>query len=425
MTIAQWIKQLTENIYALSTAERSRVTNYYNELFLDKCDSGMSESDAVASFGDPVEVANSLLEEMDAHNQQPQPVPSTANCSCDSSAYSTTDSNTTTYNNATVNSVPTKHGKSIEYSFSTETVNNVLFDLHTYDMNIVASSNNTLVVSYIYHDRDIAISLDNGSLTVAEPKLNKPALQYKHRKVYIYLPIGNTPAVIGNTVNGDIDIEHVSLSTAKLTTKQGDIDLEDCQATQLTLISTHGDIVLDTATCDTANANTDMGDIDLQDSTLSQLIARVKNGDISIDASKLTQGQLTVAQGDIELSNSTGSVVVATTKNGDIESYQCNLANLSATTQNGDIECQEDNLTTATLKSTNGEIETKLLTTSQLSATTVNGKIKCNLQGTSSGYDITAKTLRGKCNVPTVSEGNTNSIELHSTNGNIELTFGE
>ncbi len=427
MTITQWIKQLTENIYALSTAERSRVTNYYNELYLDKCDSGMSPSDAVASFGDPVEVASNLLAEMDAHHQQPQPVPSTTQCSCESSHCNTTDntSSTTSTTNATVNTLLTKHGKCIEHSFGSATVANINFDLQTYDIKIVPSCDNSLVVSYIYHDRDIAIALDNGTLTVTEPKLNKAIIQYKHRKVYIYMPTTNTPTVAGTTVAGDIDIEHVAITTAKLATKQGDIDLDNCSATQLTLSTDHGDIVLDTVKCDTASANTASGDIDLQDTTVAKLVANVKNGDITIDASSLTQGQLTVLNGDIELSNSSGSVVTATTAMGDIESYQCKLANLSASTKNGDIECQEDTLTTATFITMMGDIETKLLTTSQLTATTTNGNIKCNLQGTSSGYDISASTVRGRCNAPTVAEGNTNSIELKATTGNIELTFGE
>ena len=61
MTKYEWEKELKNNLKRIPEAEVARILDYYNELFADKEDEGMSEKEIVRKFGNPFDVAYKIL----------------------------------------------------------------------------------------------------------------------------------------------------------------------------------------------------------------------------------------------------------------------------------------------------------------------------------------------------------------------------
>lgn len=63
MTKYEWESELKRNIHRLPKAEQDKAVDYYNELFSDKAERGMSETQIIAEFGNPCDVADKILAE--------------------------------------------------------------------------------------------------------------------------------------------------------------------------------------------------------------------------------------------------------------------------------------------------------------------------------------------------------------------------
>ena len=66
MTFTQWNKKLKKRLSALPAQERGKVLAYYEELYMDKRDAGMTEADILAGFGSPEEAAARAAEGSEA-----------------------------------------------------------------------------------------------------------------------------------------------------------------------------------------------------------------------------------------------------------------------------------------------------------------------------------------------------------------------
>lgn len=64
MTKKEWFSRLRNFIQGMPQEEQRRIFDYYEELYADKRESGMSEWDIIAEFGNPQEVAGKMLTEM-------------------------------------------------------------------------------------------------------------------------------------------------------------------------------------------------------------------------------------------------------------------------------------------------------------------------------------------------------------------------
>ena len=64
MTKKQWFARLGRFIGGLPAEERKKIFDYYEELYADKRESGMTEWEILAEFGNPQEVAGKILSEM-------------------------------------------------------------------------------------------------------------------------------------------------------------------------------------------------------------------------------------------------------------------------------------------------------------------------------------------------------------------------
>ena len=63
MTYRQWEKAFRKRLSRLPKEERERALGYYAELYGDKLDAGVSESEIVREFGDPKAAADKIIEE--------------------------------------------------------------------------------------------------------------------------------------------------------------------------------------------------------------------------------------------------------------------------------------------------------------------------------------------------------------------------
>ena len=63
MTYRQWEKAFRKRLSRLPEEERERALGYYAELYGDKLDAGVSESEIVREFGDPKAAADKIIEE--------------------------------------------------------------------------------------------------------------------------------------------------------------------------------------------------------------------------------------------------------------------------------------------------------------------------------------------------------------------------
>lgn len=63
MTYRQWEKAFRKRLSRLPGEERERALGYYAELYGDKMDAGVSESEIVREFGDPKAAADKIIEE--------------------------------------------------------------------------------------------------------------------------------------------------------------------------------------------------------------------------------------------------------------------------------------------------------------------------------------------------------------------------
>lgn len=66
MTKQLFLNELSAALHALPRDERYRTLSYYDELIDDRMEDGQSEEEAVASLGDPAEVAKEILGEEEA-----------------------------------------------------------------------------------------------------------------------------------------------------------------------------------------------------------------------------------------------------------------------------------------------------------------------------------------------------------------------
>lgn len=63
MTKYEWETELKKNIHRLPRPEQDKALAYYNELFADKAEAGYTETQIIAEFGNPSDVADKILAE--------------------------------------------------------------------------------------------------------------------------------------------------------------------------------------------------------------------------------------------------------------------------------------------------------------------------------------------------------------------------
>lgn len=75
MNREDFLAALSERIQTMPTDEKNTVYEYYNEIILDKMDSGMDEAEVIAEFGDLDDIAAKILSEYAPEAEEPQSPP--------------------------------------------------------------------------------------------------------------------------------------------------------------------------------------------------------------------------------------------------------------------------------------------------------------------------------------------------------------
>lgn len=74
MTKTQWDRKLKKKLAPLGKDEQRRICDYYDELYNDKKDAGLSEEEILAEFGAPEEAAAKFIEEEGGKKDNGNPV---------------------------------------------------------------------------------------------------------------------------------------------------------------------------------------------------------------------------------------------------------------------------------------------------------------------------------------------------------------
>lgn len=74
MTKTQWDRKLKKKLAPLGKDEQRRICDYYDELYNDKKDAGLSEEEILAEFGAPEEAAAKFIEEEGGKKDSGNPV---------------------------------------------------------------------------------------------------------------------------------------------------------------------------------------------------------------------------------------------------------------------------------------------------------------------------------------------------------------
>ena len=71
MTYKQWEAELNKSLSALPDDEKKNAIDYYREIYADKSEAGISDSDIIADFGSPQAVALRILNESAMESDPP------------------------------------------------------------------------------------------------------------------------------------------------------------------------------------------------------------------------------------------------------------------------------------------------------------------------------------------------------------------
>lgn len=63
MTRREWEEELQKHLSVLPANETHKVLEYYDELYEDKSELGLNSTDIIKEFGNPIDVANKIIEE--------------------------------------------------------------------------------------------------------------------------------------------------------------------------------------------------------------------------------------------------------------------------------------------------------------------------------------------------------------------------
>ncbi len=74
MNKAQWDKRLKKKLSPLGKEEKEKIIAYYDELYYDKKDAGLSEEEILAEFGTPEAAAEKFIEEYGGKKDNGNPV---------------------------------------------------------------------------------------------------------------------------------------------------------------------------------------------------------------------------------------------------------------------------------------------------------------------------------------------------------------
>ena len=165
------------------------------------------------------------------------------------------------------------------------------------------------------------------------------------------------------------------------------------------------------------------------DSTLSVVSS---NGQILVDLSNPFESVYVKSQnGKLTLNNIVSDSITANTSNGDINMENVSVTNeITGKTFNGAVNLNLVNAEEIDFTTSNGKIEAINITVQNADLVSSNGKVYMSMTGIMDDYKIDLSTSLGdmtlndlKIASGVINPSKSNTIELHSSNGDVELKF--
>jgi len=283
------------------------------------------------------------------------------------------------------------------------------FAMADFDPHVLSSGGNLQEKSYFSSSRVTGIEVDIQNTRVKlEPSYdNKVHLTYYENDVLYYTVKESEDGRLTVTMNDQMkwydyvfNIENVYYEFTiaipdnyagdiRLKTSNGDVDISDTKAGNLTLITSNSRITSENLTV--------AGDMKLDNS----------NGKISV-SDVIVNGGITceTSNSEISLSGSAGESISAKNSNGAIVLNNLTAREeLIAETSNSDISM--DSVSAG----------------ASIVCNTSNGSIEGDIFGKLSDFTVSAKTSNGSSNLPTHMEGGDKKLELKTSCGNISVDF--
>ena len=162
-------------------------------------------------------------------------------------------------------------------------------------------------------------------------------------KVYFPKDANLTTAAITST-NGDIKLSNGNIEKLDITSSYGNITVNELQSNQGTFLSTNGNVNFRSGTVEQLKIDSSYGNIQIKDFNAHTSILTSKNGDVKLQNYNTQNLAIESEYGNVKLENIESKDTTITSKNGNTSIQGNLLDNTTISSQYGDIKVQTKQL---------------------------------------------------------------------------------
>lgn len=262
---------------------------------------------------------------------------------------------------------------------SEETIKHLQIDDKDTSIEVIGTDDSSINIRYTESSSyKYTFSEQNGSLVVKKKgkaksfwPFNQGFSFFRDDTVRVEVPQTTLDKLVLTTSNSDISVENLTTDIGELKTTNDEITLEDISFDQkLTARTTNGEINLDSVSAKAAKLNTTNDTINLDDLNVQNtLTAKTTNGDISLGTARANRATLTTTNDSISFDN---------------------------------LDVKDS-----------------------LSAATTNGSVEGTILGSKSDFNIDSHTTNGENSLRNASDNGRKSLEITTTNDDIDVEFDD
>lgn len=254
-TRKEWFEALKKYLCSLPENEQKKALDYYNEIFEDKYESGMSERDIIASFASPADAAKSIIDE---YNRE-QPFRYKSNYCGDNDVYI---------------------GKEESYSSITS-------DVDYGDLKIYPTPDSKLTVTFS-SDSHYEIRDGKGNLHIEKHEGIKTFIN-KRAEVRVFVPSSCLCGYTLKTKAGKIELNGISGEDVKANAGAGTVTLDNSNFAEADIYSSAGKILVNDSSFRELKVRTDAGSCDVINTRTEIIHSMVSTGRVKIDGVTSTE----------------------------------------------------------------------------------------------------------------------------------------
>lgn len=422
MTKYEWDKRLRRGLESLPQEERQRVYEYYDELFEDKIDEGLKESDIVAKLGSPEAAAQKILADYGMYLERGEPCPeaevSVHNAFCaDNAPVAPQESRTEQQAppEKTVQSFDCVAAKERDFAYESDKKQTEAepFKADTEELltQSEAKAQETVAGRSFGGDYDIiTASSDSKYSLVRKLKLNMAetdvvirkadrfALRFKEDKNTKY----SIEASRDTLYVKEKYIRHFQFFNFKNRPKTVVIDLPEC----------------DEVTFDSVKRG-----CEVEGHKVRRMSLKTVNGDLLVKNCSTEYLSLSAVSGDAAVDGGSHDGVTVSTTNGDVKLKDASVKDLALVSTSGDITAGGVSASGKTvLKSMSGDIIVSGISCCDADFKTMSGDIDVNVLANPDNFTVKASSVTGDIKSPRGGEGRY-KLTVASMSGDVKLSF--